>query len=398
MEGALPAHSPIGASSYKRWKNCAGSVNLAKNYLKTTSVFAEEGTEAHDLAYRTLIAIRKKTVMPDLIGYDDEMIEHVNFYVDHIVSLKKPRCIQLYEHKFHLKHIHPLCFGTADAVTYYPDKKLLIISDFKYGAGRFVDANKNEQLLYYATGAVLSLGFPVETVRIEIIQPRLTYAESIRPWECTGEDIKAFAVQLRKDALATEDPNAPLCAGEWCVDCPAAAGCPLLRLKAKVMFANIDKEFTPEELAADLEWIDVLKSAFQRKHEYAYTMAMKGMKVPGYKLVEKKGQRKWRSEAEAEEMADELRMLGFTADMIMVPPVPSKVKSPAQIEANKVGKGTNTAFKTKADLKKFVNEYTSTLSSGFKLVPETDDGVETKPVTAKSVFSAIPKDELAELS
>lgn len=396
MEASLPAHSPIGASSYKRWKNCPGSVNLAKRFKSWSSVFAEEGTEAHDLAYRILIARRKKMPTPDLIGYDDDMLEHVLFYVDHMLSMKRKGAIQLYEHKFHLKAIHPLCFGTADGVTYYPDKKLLVISDFKYGAGRFVDANKNDQLLYYATGAVLSLGFPAETIRIEIIQPRLTYAESIRPWECTRADIDAFAKQLRIDAKATEDPNAPLCAGEWCVDCTAAPGCPLLRLKAKVLMSYADREVTPEELAADLEWIDTLKAVFQRKHEYAYNMAMRGETIPGWKLVEKRGHRKWK--VDPDELADDLVLSGFTADQVLTPPVARVLKSPAQIEALPVGKNTNTAFKTKKDLKEFVKQYTVTSSSGFKLAPEHDAGEAVKPVMAKSVFSAIPKNEIAELS
>lgn len=391
MNDQAPAHSPIGASSYKRWKNCPGSVRLAKTIENFSSDFADEGTEAHDLACAILTARAKGKPEPDLFGIDDDMIEHVLLYVDHMIELQEPGCIQLYEHRFHLKKVHPLCFGTADGVTYFPSKKLLVISDLKYGAGVYVDVERNDQLLYYATGAVLSLGLPVRHVRIEIIQPRITYAEAIRPWTCDIFDIWDFADELRNNAEATEDPNAPLCAGEWCQFCPVSAGCPLLKAKAKALVACETAKPTPEALADDLAWLPLLEGMIKRKREYAYKIAELGEKIPGWKLTPKRGHRVY---ADEEEAGAEMLFAGFDqTQMHTVPKLPTLL-SPAQIEALPL---TATPFKTKKELKAFVTSLTTTISSGHKLVLETEPGEEVKPVTAKSVFSARRK-EIAELT
>ena len=44
------AHSPLGASSCSRWWNCPGSVQLSKGFHGRSSVFAREGTAAHELS------------------------------------------------------------------------------------------------------------------------------------------------------------------------------------------------------------------------------------------------------------------------------------------------------------------------------------------------------------
>ena len=383
MTDETAAHSPIGASGYYRWKKCPGSVALSKDAANLSSEFADEGTAAHNLAEEILVARRDGTPEPDLFMYDDDFIDPILIYVDHMESLQVGNYIQKFEHRFHLKEIHPLCFGTADGVTFYPDEQLLVISDYKHGAGLFVEIEENDQLNYYAVGAVLSLGFPVKTIRIEIIQPRITYAEAIRPWETDIFDLWDFADQLKQDALATEDPNAPLSAGDWCAFCPAAPKCPLLRLKAKIEMQKIEMGVveTLETIAQELEWIPILEAAFRRKREYAYAMAEKGEDVPGYKLVEKRGKRAWKDEEDA---GGDLRLVGLTYDQLFKPPKPAEMKSPAQIEALKVGE---IPFATKKALKEFVEDRVENKSSGHKLVPIDHDGEAIKPVTAKSVFS-----------
>lgn len=389
-----PAHSPIGASGYHRWKHCPGSVREAKTMENISSDYADEGTEAHDLACAILTARQKGKPEPDLFGLDDGMVDHVFTYVDHMMSLQRGDFIQLYEHRFHLKKIHPLLYGTADGVTYYPEKHLLVISDLKYGAGVYVDVERNEQLLYYATGAVISLGWAVRKVRIEIIQPRITYAEAIRPWECDIFDIWDFAEQLKEDALATMDPSAPLRAGDWCQFCPAAPTCPLLQMKMKIFVTREQvgmKDNVIEQLAADLGWLPILEKAIKRKREYAYAMAERGETVPGWKLVKKRGHRFWKNKDEA---AGDLVLAGIPRDMLLTKPTERELLSPAQIEALPL---KEIPFASKNQLKKFVADLTDTKSSGHKLVPQDADGEEVKVVTAKTAFSARRK-EIAELT
>ena len=44
------AHSKIGASSMYRWSKCPGSVRLCEGIKSVSSVYADEGTRAHELA------------------------------------------------------------------------------------------------------------------------------------------------------------------------------------------------------------------------------------------------------------------------------------------------------------------------------------------------------------
>lgn len=73
-------HSSIGASGYYRWKECPGSVA----FPPTSNVYAEEGTEAHELAEKLL---RGETTYQqiELLGtHSAEMTDAVRVYVDYI--------------------------------------------------------------------------------------------------------------------------------------------------------------------------------------------------------------------------------------------------------------------------------------------------------------------------
>ncbi len=394
MTDKKPVHSPIGASSMKRWANCPGSVARAKGLPNYSSAAAREGTDAHTLGEKILIAKRDKKPLPDMMEYDAETIDAVMVYVDHMLSLQKPGSTQLYEHRFHLKDIHPDLYGTADGVTYYPKEKLLIISDYKHGAGVFVDVVKNDQLMYYATGAVLTLGFAVNKVRIEIIQPRIRSAEAIRPWECDIFDIWEFADELRKAVARTEDPNAPLCAGDWCKFCPVAAAnaCPLIRQQARALAQRV---FSPtakvdyDELEDTLDWFPVFESWISGVREFAYNRAMAGQKFKRHKLVPKRATRQFKDEDKA--LVAISKYTGIPRSELYI--VRRAAMSPSQIEQIPVKK----MRVKKVDLEKFLEGQVERVSSGFTLVHESDNRKAVDKVSAKSVFSA-SRDTIAELT
>lgn len=378
-------HSPIGASGMERWKNCPGSVRLSKGIVSVSSRYAEEGTEAHELGEAILIAKRDKKPDPDFFEYDEDMVDFVHVYVDHVLSLKRPGCIQLYEHKFHLKKIHPDLFGTADCVTYYPDKKLLIISDLKYGAGKFVDVTRNDQLMYYALGAVLTLGFAVHKVRIEIIQPRITMAEAIRPWECDLFEILEFAEELEMYAARTRAPDAPLAAGSWCKWCPAAAICPLLKEESRKLAKRV---FSPQtkinynELAETLDWLPVLQNYISSVREFAYNEAMRGVNIPRHKVVKKKPAKVWKNERTG--VLEISKEIGLSTDKLFV--TKRKMMTPSMMERIPL-KDIKDRVKNKADLYKILVKHYELKSSGFALVHESDDRDVAPVVDPKSVFA-----------
>ena len=49
MSEIKPIHSSIGASSMYRWKNCPGSVKLSQGLPNRASIYAKEGSAAHEI-------------------------------------------------------------------------------------------------------------------------------------------------------------------------------------------------------------------------------------------------------------------------------------------------------------------------------------------------------------
>ena len=191
-------HSQIGASSYYRWRECPGSVRLCKDVPNISSVYAEEGTKAHELAASVLeMGEWPKT-------FDEEMGEAVQVYVqaviDDVESISFPRVY--IEHKFDLSAIHPGLYGTADCVIYDEVKKHLIVYDYKHGAGIPVDVANNDQLMYYGLGALLSLGIACEKVTLKIAQPRCYHKDGpVREWSFLPIEILDYAADLKENAM-----------------------------------------------------------------------------------------------------------------------------------------------------------------------------------------------------
>lgn len=373
-----PEHSPIGASSMHRWAECPGSVQLSAGVPNIESAYAAEGTKAHELAATWLKGTGKT---PDCD--DDEMLEHVQVYVDYIYSLMTPEAILFVEHGFDLSDVYPGAYGTNDAAVYLPAEKTLHIVDLKYGAGKFVKVHDNPQLKYYALGALLELqkkGHVVDTVVMAIVQPRCASADgAVRSQTIDALELLEFAGDLVTYAKRTTEPDAPLKAGDHCQFCPAIQKCPEIgRVKqtvAKSEFAAgapAERTVAQDTLVQALQAVPLLKALIERIDAYAYAEARAGRAPDGYKLVEKRATRKWRDE---ETVALELGKLGLTSDELFAPRV---VKSPAQLE--KVGK-----IKGNKDvLKPFIVSE----SSGLVLV-SNDDKRPAWRADAKDEFKAI---------
>ena len=373
-----PEHSPIGASSMHRWAECPGSIKLSEGIPSITSPYAEEGTKAHDVAAQWL---RGNGKAPECD--DDEMLEHVKVYVDHVYSHLTADAILFVEHGFDLSEIHPGAYGTNDAAVYVPSQKLLYVDDLKYGAGKYVKALNNPQLKYYALGAMLELqkhGHAIDTIIMSIVQPRcLTSEGAVRSQTIDAMDLLEFAGDLVVFAKRTAEKDAPLKAGDHCQFCPAMHLCPEIH-KVKQMVAKSEfAEGVPAEgtvsqdtLVQALQAVPLLKALIERIDAYAYAEARAGRAPAGYKLVEKRPTRKWRND---ETVALELGKLGLTSDDLFEP---RKLKSPAQMEK----------IPTLKNNKELLEPMIVKESSGLVLVPNEDKRQAWK-AEAKDEFKAI---------
>lgn len=370
----MMAHSKIGASSMYRWSQCPGSVRLSEGIESKSSKYAEEGTQAHAMAEEIL---RGGTVA-GLTGEQLEMRENVNTYVNYVRSLCSGDFDVLWvEHKFDLSSVYPGLFGTADAVAWEPFGKHLHVIDLKYGAGKPVEVKDNPQLRYYALGALWTLKLPAKEITITVVQPRCPHPDGpIRSETINAVDLIDWAADLVAYAKATEDPNAPLKAGDHCHWCPAAGICPKLREDA---LAVAQREFRPDTsydpalLADTLSKLGILEAFIKGVREFAYGEAEHGRCPPGWKLVEKRATRKWRDPDEAAATIDGL---GLGIECYEAP----KVKSVAQLEKA-----------LPKEHRGILKDLATQESSGFTLAPE-DDRREAVRKDAAAEFSPVLKD------
>jgi hypothetical protein len=198
----------------------------------------------------------------------------------------------------------------------------------------------------------------VDEVHLAIIQPRSGDGEP-QWWHVDAIDLLEFAGILQTAALATEDENALLVAGDHCRWCPAAGVC--VKLKDVAEVAPLDQfaqgtAYDPAALADSLGRIKALKGWIKAVEDFALSELQRGSVVPGYKLVDKKAIRQWGDEDEARRA---LLGDGRLEDEIIEP---AKLKSPAQIES----------VLGKKDFAALVGDYVVAPSSGVTYAPESD--------------------------
>ena len=384
------AHAKLSPSSAHRWMECPGSVRLSEGIERGSSVFADEGTAAHELAAHCLttgfdasrfagqfIDIEATTpaarFLPSDNGServfeaDDEMVESVQIYLDYVRQNAEPGDEIDVEYRFDLQHIADGMFGTGDCVIYKPKTGDLIVADFKYGRGVAVEPEQNPQLLLYGLGAVKRHGNrPLRNVTLTIIQPRCAHPGGpIRQWETDSVDLMEHDVDIREAASRTEAADAPLIAGEWCKFCPAAAICTVNRDMARriagLQFTAEGSDpamMTSSLLAEALDEVEIVESWAKNVRRYAHDQAMSGNPPPGWKLVEKRAIRKWKSESEA---AQWLIDKGVSEDDIFE----QVMHSPAQMEKFVPGKN-------KVERSNALSVVVTKQSSGAVLVPVSD--------------------------
>lgn len=346
-------HSPIGASSWYRWKACPGSVRLSDGIESKSSHYAEEGTKAHNIA----AAILENGILPQS-ACTKEMFEAANVYVEEVIkwwNIADGESELLIEHKFDLSgKIFPGLYGTADAVIYDEPNRTLRVFDFKYGAGMAVEVENNLQLIYYALGALLTKKYVADVVEMVIVQPRCPHPDGpVRSWSLDAIDLLDYAAQLKEDALKTLEKDAPLSSGEHCKFCPAAPTCPELNKKALAIAQSEFSDVTKYDLSEALNLSKILKSWIDRVEQYAYEEAKQGRPPKGYKLVPKRSVRRWRLDEDQTAKALEGLLLARESHWDI------KLKSPAQVE-KLLPKGTD------------ISDLVISTSTGYTLVPESD--------------------------
>lgn len=331
------SHALLSASGSSRWLNCTPSARLEEKYgeEKGSSVFAQEGTLAHEHAEQDLRlalglitpAEYSRNIAPIRASelYNEGMPEDVQMYVDYCLEVAiRAKAVTrfakvLIEDRVDLTEWIPESFGTND-FSVIADGTLYVV-DLKYGKGIKVDATDNPQLKLYALGSLHrhELEYDINKVIVAIVQPRLDH---ISEFEISAEELKEWGqVTVKYKADLAYKGEGELCAGSWCQWCKIKARCSKL---AEVNLAATRMDFSEPEkdvaLLSDAELISIFESAkaiyswLEAVETHVLSAAINGKDWPGHKLVEGRATRRWTDEDKAKALLTEA---GYTPEQYL---------------------------------------------------------------------------------
>lgn len=315
------AHAILSASASSRWLHCTPSARLERKFPDASSLYAEEGTQAHAYAEQFLNLFLKTGKTAITINDNAEMQEAVQAYVNICVEkinearTASPDAQIKVEQRLDFSRWVPEGFGTGDMVM-VSDKYFEIV-DLKYGKGVPVSAVNNSQMRLYALGMYETFGYlyGADEVRMTIVQPRL---DSISTETISVDDLLTWGEEVKKKAKIAFAGKGDFCAGNHCRFCKARNTC---RAHAEYELKNVKEDLQTAELE-DFEISDILlrakgiKTWLDGLEAYALGKALDGYNWPGMKLVEGRSNRKITDDVIA---ADNLLNAGFGAEAIYKP-------------------------------------------------------------------------------
>ena len=309
------AHAKLSASGASRWATCPGSVQMEDGIPDKESIYAQEGTLAHEMSElklkhyldpkgfgkRKLNAAIKKLKENEL--YQAEMESYTDTYVDFIkekaLSFPSNPYIEI-EKRVDFSRWVDGGFGTCDCVLIHGST--LSIIDLKYGKGVPVSSEQNEQLILYALGAydAFNLIYNLDKIELNIVQPRIN---NFSTWEISLTELLLwgdyFKVQAEK-ALGGNGELVP--SAKACKFCKARDICTAraennlsLESEIKLKPNEIPKDKLYEYISRGediAKWVADLKA-------YALDMCLKGEDVKGLKAVAGRTSRSWTNQDEA---------------------------------------------------------------------------------------------------
>jgi hypothetical protein len=300
-------HALLSASGSHRWLHCTPSARLEDSLPEEKSVFADEGTLAHEIAElklrktfidpmgkKTFDSKLKKLQLKPL--YQDEMLRHTDTYLEYISgivhSFKTPPYVAV-EKRMDYSMYAPEGFGTSDC-TLIGGNTLHVI-DFKYGKGVPVFASENTQMMLYALGAYTEYSFlyNIEEVKMVIIQPRL---DNTSEWVIPIADLLAWGESIKPIAQKAFNGGGDFVPGDHCGFCRAKATC-RARTDAHTALEDFGGMLPPlitnEEVGQILHKAKNLAKWAKDLAEYALKETLKGNSIEGWKAVSGRGDRKF---------------------------------------------------------------------------------------------------------
>ena len=296
-------HAILSPSSAKRWIHCTPSALLAEAAGSKTSVYAEEGTLAHEIAEYALTKYLEgmyDPIIDEALPIRDEHLENPLFSID-MANYIRDYCEFVISEVYEMDRVDGMCKmfleRRVDITDYAPDSfgsvdvtletcHTIHIIDLKYGAGVKVFADHNEQMMLYALGALKAAASKdITNIRMTIAQVRLDHYDT---FEMSKGELLDWAEKVLKPAAkAAIQGKGKQVVGSWCGFCPVKAQC---RAQRDAILADFEEKPEPlllsdEEIVDLIGKIDTYKSWIESVNKYVYDRAIQGHKWEGYKLV-----------------------------------------------------------------------------------------------------------------
>ena len=293
--------SIVGGSSASRVINCPGSVALVQKMPpKPSSEFADRGTLLHDAI--SLILENKDTV-DTVVGmvYEGQTLtedlrdEKITPALQALDTIDPDKTMEyMVETRVGFGDLLPGVLGSADLLGRIDNRAIVL--DWKFGDGVVVAAEENMQGMFYAAAAMRTLGCDwvfrgATEVEIIIVQP-----PSIKRWVTTLDRIKKFEQDLVRAVKASKFADAPIKTGSHCRWCSAKPICPQMTGEVDRAVKASLSEINAEQLSHYLTQADMLEGWITDLRKLAHDMLENDQKVPGFKLVAKRGTRQWSDE------------------------------------------------------------------------------------------------------
>lgn len=386
-------HALLGPSSAHRWLYCTPSARATEHMEEETSIYAEEGTLAHEFAglfVEKHYSRMKKSEFDARLAelrkhelYSKSMEDYAEDYRDYIQAITvncDSQSLVYVEQRLDLSAYIPESFGTADCIVIAGND--IHVIDFKYGRGVKVEAEGNDQLRIYGLGALqmYSLYLSFENVHMHIYQPRAGGASGC---QLLTEDLIEWGEKVVKPqavkAFAGEGdfmPSESTC--RWCL---LKGSCAARRDRVLAMFQDIKdqkqipvEEITAENKAKILSVADEIKDWLKDVEAASLSDLLEGKKIPGFKLVEGRSNRKIVDDKKA---ISALRKAGF---------------KPSQLQDKKLkGLGDLEKLVGKDELPEILGELLIKPKGRATIAPESDSRPNYQRVDTDAVFADVGK-------
>jgi hypothetical protein len=289
----MAKHYKIGGSTAKRTLKCPAWVTESAKLpaINRSSAAAERGTAMHEVLELLLNDVMLEEAI-EKVGYEFD-----SFDISQMVTAFKAGQTLFSQYQIDEFETEPLMSvaddvgGSADVVAAGQDWTL--VADFKFGRGP-VDPVNNPQILFYHWLACqddtvddLTEGRALVGA---IIQPALSSEPLI--YEYSPEEVAIFDNDIREAIGIVRSGKAVPTAGDHCEYCPVEPYCSARReMVNQTRLMPLDQI---DSLAKSLDMIDQLEAFIKATWEEAdKVMKEMGVKIPGYKLVAKKENRKF---------------------------------------------------------------------------------------------------------